>query len=163
MFEMFWIQARFHKFGSKASTNAGILLHSVHQKTVFHVRGEHSIFLLGTRERKRPLAIAFIRSSNASPAGYSSPSTESTPELWPSRKWHRHSCLCVFLGASRPSVPRSSKPITHTQNGAEEGHHDHRLVSTPRDRLQYKNPFDEGALLCPQRIQIPAPCKPLAA
>jgi hypothetical protein len=38
-----------------------------------------------------------------------------------------------------------------------------RLVSTPRDRLQYKNPFEEGALLRLQKIQIHAPCKPLAA
>jgi hypothetical protein len=123
MFEMFWIQARFHKFGSKASTNAGILLHSVHQKTVFHVRGEHSIFLLGTRER---LLQPFSRS------------------LAPKHTWIERA-YNAYLEWSGARAPRS------------------RLVSTPRDRLQYKNSFEEGALLRLQKIQIHAPCKPLAA
>ena len=121
-----------------------------------------SNFLLGTGERKRSLAIASIRSRNASPAAYSSPSTESTPELWPSRKWHRHSCLCVFLGAAPKHtwIERAYNAYLEW-SGARAPRS--RLVSTPHDRLQYKNPFEEGAPLCLQRIQIPAPCKPLAA
>ena len=163
MFEMFWIQARFHKFGSKASTNAGILLHSVHQKTVFHVRGEHSIFLLGTRETQtaacnrlhkieqrlaRWLLIAQCRVDSGIVAitqvAQALLPVRFSRSLAPKHTWIEQA-YNAYLKWSGTRAERS------------------RLVSTPRDRLQYKNPFEEGALLRLRRIQIPAPCKPLAA
>jgi hypothetical protein len=162
-------QPWFHVFGWKASTDARPFYSTAFSKRQYFTLAASIEFPAKrsqTGERMSGVAVIVLAGSicgildliSASALFLSRGGTFDAVRL----KWHRHSCLCVFLGAAPKHtwIERAYNAYLEW-SGARAPRS--RLVSTPRDRLQYKNSFEEGALLRLQKIQIHAPCKPLAA